>query len=170
LGSSSRCRAIASDPQRRRSLYISLLDSNMISAFIRYCSVRSTTASGCASDKRRNKDTSSPPLRASRLLTCRRISYYRFHGVAYACAYQRRQLEVIANKHEGLCEAQRTYTSRECYLGGFIHNAVVKGSSGKQFAERNSLLSDNNRLTGLDSLIDRQSGRCYNWWRHELTL
>ena len=62
--------ATASEPHRRRSLYISLLDNNMMSSFMRYCSVRSTTASGCASESRLKSDTSRPPRFASRLRTC----------------------------------------------------------------------------------------------------
>ena len=66
--------ATASEPHRRRSLYISLLDNNMMSSFMRYCSVRSTTASGCASESRLNSDTSRPPRFASRLRTCPTVS------------------------------------------------------------------------------------------------
>ena len=67
--------ATASEPHRRRSLYISLLDNNMMSSFMRYCSVRSTTASGWASESRLNSDTSKPPRFASRLRTCPTVSF-----------------------------------------------------------------------------------------------
>ncbi len=41
-----------------------------MSEFIRYWCVRSTTASGCASDSRRKREMSSPPFLAALFLTC----------------------------------------------------------------------------------------------------
>lgn len=50
---------------------MSLFESSIMSSFILYCSVRSTTAPGWASDSRRKSDTSKPPLRARGFRTYR---------------------------------------------------------------------------------------------------
>jgi hypothetical protein len=70
LSGSTRLRfATASEPHRRRSPYMSLLDKSMISSFMRYWCVRSTTACGCASESLRNSETSRPPFLAAGLRT-----------------------------------------------------------------------------------------------------
>ena len=61
--------ATASEPHRRRSPYMSLLDKSMISSFMRYWCVRSTTACGWASESLRNSETSKPPFLAPGLRT-----------------------------------------------------------------------------------------------------
>ena len=79
---------------------MSLLESSMMSSFILYCSLRSTTEWGCASDKRRNSETSNPPLRAFGFLTyikgLLRFSVDREIEIAY----QRGELEMVADKDE----------------------------------------------------------------------
>lgn len=71
LGRTSLRSAISTLLQCNRSWYTNLLDSSIISSFIRYCSSKCTVASGCAFERRRNKDSSRPPLWASWLRTCR---------------------------------------------------------------------------------------------------
>jgi hypothetical protein len=41
-------------------------------------------------------------------------------------AYQRRQLEGVANEDEAVGESERAEARRQRDLGGFVHDAIVK--------------------------------------------
>lgn len=122
---------------------MSLLDSSMMSSFIRYWCARSTTAAGCASARRRNKLTSSPPLRASAFLTCRSVTL----GIE---TYNWRKLKVIADEDEGVRTAERSKTSWQGDLRSLINNAVIETSTSKQGAE----VSDHLTTRRTDQLIN----------------
>lgn len=60
---------------------------------------------GCASERRRNSDSSRPPLRASRFRTCDRTRVRQRMKFGRTDTDQRRELEVISNEHERVREA-----------------------------------------------------------------
>lgn len=94
FGNDKLCEATASEPHLRRSLYINLFDSSMMSEFIRYWCVRSTTAAGWASESLRKSEISRPPLRAALFLTYRWMLSLRL-CIERRATYERWKLEVV---------------------------------------------------------------------------